>query len=198
MHGLFTISFMKNFIIFILLVLGVSAYGQDAPINPEYIDALKKLKNEATDTLSAEYFYNRAGIKYDFGNYTGSIEDSDRAHKLNPSSPKVLYNRGLSKLELRQYRDARDDFSAAIKIDPKMVSAYNNRAICKYLLKKYQAAIDDCNKAIEIDPKYAFAYHNRGLAEIELGLINNACEDFKISYKLGDERSLKALEKFCQ
>jgi tetratricopeptide (TPR) repeat protein len=193
-----TIWFMKNFITLIMLILGASAYGQDAIVNTEYIDALKKLKNEATDTLSAEYFYKRAGIKHDFGNYAGSIEDCNKAHKLNPESAKILYNRGVSKLELRKYRDARDDFSAAIKIDPKMVSAYNNRAICKYLLRKYQAAIDDCNKAIEIDPKYAFAYHNRGLAEIKLDLTNKACEDFKTSYKLGDERSLKAIEEYCQ
>jgi len=52
-------------------------------------------------------------------NYKKSLEDYDKALKLNPNLSFAYYNRGNLKLKLKKYQRAIDDYSMAISWNPK-------------------------------------------------------------------------------
>ena len=83
-------------------------------------------------------------------NYKKSLEDYDKALKLNPNLSFAYYNRGNLKLKLKKYQRAIDDYSKAIRLEPKMAEAYYNRALILLYLKENKLACKDLSKAGEL------------------------------------------------
>ncbi len=130
------------------------------------------------------YFY--LGIAKDNLNkdYTGAIDDFNKALEIKPMIADAYYNRGRAKYNLKDYQGAIFDYDTAIEINPNYAEAYNNRGGAKRDLGKFQDAIRDLNKAIEINHELAQAYYNRGNSKYDLGDKLESIADFDTAIKI--------------
>ncbi len=75
---------------------------------------------------------------------------------------------------------------------------YYNNGINKYFeLKDYHGAIKEFNKAIELNPDFGKAIHNRGIAKVNLGNIDDACNDLNSVYSFGLNKLKKTIAFIC-
>jgi serine/threonine protein kinase len=139
------------------------------------------------DLQNAEDYF-RQGVLRDeeFQDFSGALDNYNKAIELNPKYADAYRNRGT--LKFGQFEDlsgALADYSKAIELDPQCDSSdYNNRGMVKENLNDISGALADYSKAIEIDPKCNIAYSNRGLLKGSLNDITGALADFNKAIKL--------------
>lgn len=117
---------------------------------------------------TAEEYINMANSNIQSQNYTGALEDVNKAIELDPTNGKYFTIKGLVKFALSDTRGAVRDLDKAIKLNPDYALAYTKRGNVKISQEKYKEAISDLNKAIELQPELAEAYYQRGLAKTSM------------------------------
>ena len=124
--------------------------------------------------------YNNRGLfKSEQKDYSGAIDDCNKAIELNPGYAIAYNNRGNVKSKQKDYSGAIDDFNKAIEQNPGDAIAYNGRGLAKMEWgKDYAGAMADFNKAIELNPRYAIAYNNRGNLKSKQKDYSGAIDDF--------------------
>ena len=157
-----------------------------------------KTKVSPSKQRAEEYFYS-AFAKDDLGDYTGAIQDYNKAIELDPDFVDAYNNRGIDKHSLGDKIGAIQDYNKAIELDPYKADVYYNRAIAKSRLGDGRGAIQDYNKAIEFDPSHGSAYHNRGGAKFKLEDYIGAIQDYNKAIELdpshGSAYYLRAVAK---
>ncbi len=149
-----------------------SSVEETVSVEPEET-RLTEIQQEAAEVLNGE------GLKkYKNQNFSGAIEDYNKAIKINPDYAEAYKNRGNARSDLGDKQAAIEDYNQVIRINPKDADAYNRRGVDRRALGDNQGAIEDYSKAIEIDPDYATAYNNRGIARSDLGDRQAAIEDY--------------------
>lgn len=148
------------------------------------------------DTLSAEFYYRRAGLNHDYGFYEKAIDDYNKALAKIKNNGEWWYARGVSKMELDLYNEAIEDFNIAEKLK-KHHYIYNMRGICCYFLENYDAAIAEYDKAIALKNDFAEGYNNRGVAKIKKGDRDEGCAEVRKALQLGDKKSQAVLDEYC-
>jgi len=128
----------------------------------------------------------------------GAISDYTRSIALNPRNPKSFNNRGNMFSASHKYKEAFADYNAALDLDPSLSEALNNRGAVKAILGDPQGAMEDINKALRIRPGYRDAYRNRGLVKLQMNDLSSAREDWKKAAGMGDEISVKLLERHTE
>ncbi len=66
-----------------------------------------------------------------------------------------------------------------------------------FAIQNYHGVIKNMNRLIEVEPAHAAAYYNRGLAKINLGDIDDACNDFHDAAILGFEKNKLLARYYC-
>ena len=69
------------------------------------------------DSSNISAFHNRALVKYELKDFTGSNQDYVKSLKLNPNYPLTYFSMGIIKMDLKDFHGAIKDFSKAIEID---------------------------------------------------------------------------------
>ena len=144
--------------------------------------------------------------------YELALEDCNKAIKAHSKWGNTFNNRGLVHQQLGNFESAIADFKPAMKLSPAIVSAknYGNLAYAYESLGNFQGAIENYTKAISIAPDQeevekieldqdvdlvtpADLYMARGNV---YSWMNNkykkACNDWKVSKKLGDKEAQKS------
>jgi tetratricopeptide (TPR) repeat protein len=116
--------------------------------------------------------------------YQRSIEEYNKAIRLNPDDSLAYYNRAAAYAKIGQHQNAIRDYNKAISLKPDYIEAYNNRGNIYGQHGQYKMAIEDFNRIIALDPNQVKAYNNRGLAYSELGQHKSALEDFNRAIRL--------------
>jgi serine/threonine protein kinase len=152
------------------------------------------------DLQNAEDYF-RQGVLRDeeFQDFSGALDNYNKAIELNPKYADAYRNRGT--LKFGQFDDlsgALADYSKAIELDPQCDSSdYNNRGMVKENLNDISGALADYSKAIEIDPKCNIAYSNRGLLKGSLNDITGALADFNKAIKLDPQDVISYGNRGC-
>jgi len=116
-------------VLFVVLIFGVSCYGQAADKEIE------------------------AGIlKCKLRDYRGALIIFNQAVKNDPTSFAAYYYRGVAKIELRDYKSATQDFNKAIELNPKKSEAYYERGFARRKMGDYAGSKADFDTAKKIDP----------------------------------------------
>jgi len=146
--------------------------------------------------------YTKSGWKkYAFGDYTGAIEDSISALKINSNNFWAYNLRGISRLALQDHKGAIKDFSMAIELDyTQRMTFYNYylRGIAKAYLGDSSGAILDFDESIKLDAKHHEAYDARGRIRIELGDTEQGCIDLHNALVLGNKSIKKLISEKCK
>jgi tetratricopeptide (TPR) repeat protein len=121
--------------------------------------------------------YTSKGVELkNLGNYTGAIEQYDKALAIDPKHVNALNNKGNVLFKLERYREAIEQYDKVLAIDPKHVNALNGKGNALNGLARYTEAIEYFDKALAIDPKYVKVLFNKGLALDKLERYTEAIE----------------------
>lgn len=95
-----------------------------------------------------------------------SLDDSRRAHQLDPANAGICNNIGAVLHELGRYPEALPWFEKAIGLQPDYVEALTNLAQAQHQLHRLNEAVDTYDRARDIDPSNAVA--ELGTAHLDL------------------------------
>lgn len=91
-----------------------------------------------------------------------------------------------------------DDVNKTIYLNPNLPGIYTLRGIIRADNQDLLGAIEDYDRAIEKDPKDVHAYINRGIAKYNIGLKEEACNDWSTAGNLGNYNAYKYLSRYCK
>ncbi len=162
---------------------------------------------------SPSHFLKNGSAKYKLKNYTGAIEDLNRAIELKENYKEAHYLRALCYIQQGNLKSALKDFNTAIEIDSAYKEAYFSRAF--YIRDKmgdYAGSIKDYNQYIRLNQNgdNAYALSNRGYAKYKQDDPEGAISDIEASLKIDPQNawayknmalvfiSLDSLQPACQ
>ncbi|NIP31627.1 MAG: tetratricopeptide repeat protein [Candidatus Dadabacteria bacterium] len=99
---------------------------------------------------TAEDYYNSGLQKGESGDWSGAIENFNKAIELAPNDADAYYNRGNAKGALGNYKGAIEDFNKAIELAPNNADVYSNRGLAKIALGQKDSGCLDLSKAGEM------------------------------------------------
>ena len=168
------------------------------------------LSASKTQAQSAIFYYNRGIDKYNDDDYYGAIAEFGKAIEVEPRFGYSFLLRGYSRLRLKDTKSAIDDFNMALKIFPNYKFKSYKKETAYYYLGLAYGQFNDAKKAIVYFAKAEDGYNKdaeyfyvRGAANYDLGLIDNACSDWRLSSKFGDSETANSkveiyIKKYCQ
>ena len=146
------------------------------------------LKNIKADEI--ENLINSSDLKYDQKDYKGALKEINKAIKKDPNSLNAFWKRGFIKRELKDFKGALSDFDIVSKGNPFFPAAYLIKAdIYNFDLKDYDKALSAYNRGIVADPSDKDAFTSRGFLKKKMNDNKGACNDFKESVDLGDDKN---------
>lgn len=129
------------------------------------VTACTELINSTTEQSQLAMALTYRGTAYtDQHNFSGAMDDFDRAISLNPRFPLAFNNRGLVFASQGDFVRAMADFNQATTIDPQFAPAYSNRGLIYHYEHDDAHAIAELNQAIRLVPRSALDFNNRSLA----------------------------------
>jgi len=109
---------------------------------------------DAKDTYNS--YLKSGNSKYLLEDYTGAIQDYNKAIELNPKYYFAFSGRGDAKRGLGDYRGAIQDFNKAIELNPKYEIAFGGRGLAKISLGQKDSGCLDLSKAGELGSPGAY------------------------------------------
>lgn len=104
---------------------------------------------EDFSSKDAIYYFNRAELKREKGDFSGAYSDYTRAIKINANFVQAYWKRGLLKIDMDSLKSAICDFDQVINKEPKD-EAYYNRGRIKYKLRDSIGACNDWQSACDL------------------------------------------------
>lgn len=142
-----------------LMVLRAVAYT----VVQDYDAAINDLSAYCqTDSTSSVAYWQRAACRTLAGQFAQAegiegklrqqttLDDYERAIRLNPQNPYILYDRATFHANRKNYAVAIDDYTKAIAMSPQLAEAWYNRGLCHLLNGQWQKGIEDLSKAGEL------------------------------------------------
>lgn len=137
----------------------------------------------------ADYFVNRAFLKYHLDDYFGAMSDFDYAIGLEPSNVAAHFNRGLLRMEVQDNNKAIEDFSFVLQREPDNDMARYNRAVLYQKTRQYGASIKDFDVVIEKYPNLSMVYYDRSESKRLSGDLKGGEKDFNRSKELSRKKA---------
>ncbi|MBS2003255.1 MAG: tetratricopeptide repeat protein [Cyanobacteria bacterium SZAS LIN-5] len=135
-------------------------------------------KKELSKTETLDETYRKSGdMKLSDGDFTGALDEYDKALQVNSKNAMAYYGRGRVRLATSDYSEARIDLNKALTIDSNLTSA--RLALIGILMytRDFASGISEATKVIESDPRNALAYYERGICNGEVGRRADAIND---------------------
>lgn len=124
-----------------------------------------------------------------------SINDLDKAIRLNNNYAEAFGNRGFVYLSTKLFGQAVKDFNRAIQLAPNNPWNYIYRAQCLRATDK-AAALADFNKAVELAPNAIYVYSERGNFFEDEKDFSKALEDYTRAIELDKREEVPALNLY--
>lgn len=129
----------------------LKAEAQFLYINKQYGLAVAKYDSALTLVPNSKAMYvNRALARIEVKNYSGAIEDCDKAIAIDFLLAEAYFVRGYVNHLVKENIKSLEDFDQAILLDPSHVDAFYNRAVVKKDLKDFVGACKDLEVAIQL------------------------------------------------
>lgn len=123
-------------------------------------------------------FHARAWIRSGSGDFSGAVEDMDRAVAMRPDSAGAILDRAFLRGLSGDVEGSMEDYDRGLSLDPKRVDAYVSRAFVKASRGDREGTMRDFESAIRLKPDSFDVYTNRASAKVMLGDLKGAVEDY--------------------
>lgn len=146
------------------------------------------------------FFYNRAEILMDKGDYKQAITDFDYLLE-RPNIGETYYyhdcleQRAYAYYRIKKYDSALRDLEELITVDKNNALAYLYRAFVKESLEEYQESLKNYDLALGIDNKNASWYGYKAELLHKLDRIEEACRLWQKQIALGDSTVIDSLKQ---
>ena len=154
----------------------------------------KLLENGDAD---ARLLISRAECYRKTGENDKAIRDLEKFLELYPEDKSALSLAGKVESESGDNLKALEYFSKNLKLHPNDAECYVDRANSYFVSKSWKWAADDYSMSLDLKPDNADVWLNKGITLINTGKTDDACHDFKRSYKLGNQKASSYIAKYC-
>ena len=123
--------------------------------------------------------------------YTKSIEDYDKAIKLDSTDAELYNMRGVAKNEFFMFDEALADYDKAIELDSNVAVYYMNRGYLKlWHVGDTIGALEDLNRSHSLDSLELLIYFARGSLFLETKKYSKAIDDLSVFIKYYEENNI--------
>jgi tetratricopeptide (TPR) repeat protein len=136
----------------------------------------------------------KSGLK----EYEAAIAELTKVTELSAKNSVAYYYISRNNVLMEDYNKALKNVSKAIKLNQEYVEAIDLRAEIRYNVHDYPNAIFDCNRVIELDGVSENTYLIRGKSNLKIGLKKEACADFAVAKKSGNQFADDLIAKNCK
>ena len=123
--------------------------------------------------------------------YTKSIEDYDKAIKLDSTDAELYNMRGVAKNEFFMFDEALADYDKAIELDSNVAVYYMNRGYLKlWHVGDTIGALEDLNRSHSLDSLELLIYFTRGSLFLETKKYSKAIDDLSVFIKFYEDDNI--------
>jgi tetratricopeptide (TPR) repeat protein len=182
------------------------------PDNEKYLRILAKAQTGASDPAGASTTYSQllssgvadAGmllLRADCYTKTGETDkaliDIRKYLEFYPDNSAALSQAGKTEAKSGDNLKALEYFSKNLKLHPNDPECYIDRADSYFISKSWDLAINDYSMSLDLKPANSDVWLNKGIALLNSGKEEDACHDFRISFRLGNKRVTDYLSRNC-
>jgi len=150
-------------------------------LNPKYLDA----------------WYGLGMVQMDQKNYDSAQGFFSRAILISPGDVRSLHQLGLISYYKHKYFDAIGFYDRILKLSPDDQWAYYQRGLVKFADEDYVGAAKDFSDSYRINPENTLALEQRALSYLRNNDLDNACLDWNILLKMGNNRVRENINLYC-
>lgn len=145
----------------------------------------------------AGLFLSRAECYRKTGEYTKARTDIENYLKLYPVDKRAVSMAGRIELDAGDNLRALEFFSRNVKLYPDDPECHVDRANAYFLSRSWERAISDYAMSLDLMPDNSEAWLNKGISLLNSGKKDDACFDFRRSFRLGNKRAAEYISRNC-
>ena len=126
----------------------------------------------------------RSLVRYQLGNYSGAIEDINKAIEKQINNPILYIERAFYLLANNNFGAAINDCDKAISLKSVGEDVFFCKAIAEDALTEYDKALNDFDKLLKLNPANGDGYVRRGITKFKMGNYHEAIADYYRALKL--------------
>lgn len=150
------------------------------------------------DSTEPNIFNSLALIAIEEKDYEWALVQINKALDIQEDQPYYVNNRGFIYIKLNQLDKALADIDRSITLDPYNAWAYRNKGILQLEKKDYVSAERLLKRAVEMDKAVEQTHYYLGLVYQNTNRAKEACEEFVLSNKAGEELVKEEQLKKCK
>jgi tetratricopeptide (TPR) repeat protein len=190
----------------------ISALNDFNPGNEKYLRALAKAQTGASDPAGASTTYSqligsgitdagllmlRAECFSKTGETDKALTDIRKYLEFYPESSSALSMAGKVEAKSGDNLKALEYFSKNLKLHPNDPECYIDRADSYFISKSWEMAINDYSMSLDLKPANSDVWLNKGISLLNSGKVDDACHDFRRSFRLGNKRVTDYISRNC-
>ena len=126
-----------------------------------------------------------------------ALTDINRYLEIYPENKSALSLAGKVVAKSGDNLKALDYFSKNLKLHPNDAECYVDRANSYFISRSWDLAISDYSMSLDLKPADSEVWLNKGVALLNSGKVEDACHDFRRSFKLGNKRVTDYISRNC-
>jgi tetratricopeptide (TPR) repeat protein len=190
----------------------MSGLSASDPRNEKYLRILAKAQTGASDPAGASTTYSqllscgvadaeliilRADCYRKTGETDKAMSDIRKYLEIYPENITALSMAGKLESNTGDNLKALEYFSKNLKLHPNDPECYIDRANSYFISKSWDLAINDYSMSLDLKPSNSDAWLNKGIALLNSGKVEDACHDFRISFRQGNKRVADYISRNC-
>lgn len=116
---------------------------------------------------------------------------------LYPGSKKAISFAGKVEAYSGDNLKALEYFSENLKLHPNDPDCYIDRANSYFVSKSWELALKDYSMALDLNPENPEAWLNKGISLLGVGKTDDACFDFRESFRQGNRKATEYISRNC-
>jgi tetratricopeptide (TPR) repeat protein len=190
----------------------ITGMNTENPGDEKYLRILAKAQTGASDAAGASTTYSQllssgvadAGLlmlRADCYRKTGetdkALADIRKYLEIYPENRAALDLAGKVEARAGDNLKALQYFSENLKLHPNDPECYIDRADSYFVSRSWDLAINDYSMSLDLKPANSDVWLNKGIALLNSGKVEDACHDFRISFRLGNKRVSDYISRNC-
>jgi tetratricopeptide (TPR) repeat protein len=152
----------------------------------------------SADSLAINAYLGRAEAHMALAKYSNALADISYFRYYYPNHIEAQYIEANIFTKTGDYLQAISGYGKLINSDPSHPEFFIGRADAYTATKTYLYATRDYSMALDLDPKNVEVYKKKAKAHHLAGDLPGACAAWKHAARLGDQESLRNLQRYCR